>query len=128
MKFLFDTHVAIWTLFDDPRLSKAARRILSNPGNEFLFSVCNIWEIAIKRGLHAPGFQHDPREIRQYLLRNGCEELTIQSRHAVEVDRLSPIHKDPFDRLLIAQARVEGIILLTADPVIAQYPGPIKKV
>ncbi len=128
MKYLFDTHVAIWTLFDDPRLSQAARGILSDPGNEFLFSVCNIWEIAIKRGLHAPGFQHDPREIRQYLLRNGCEELTIQGRHAVEVASLPPIHKDPFDRILIAQAMVEGITLLTADAVIAQYPGPIRKV
>ena len=128
MKYLFDTHVAIWTLFDDHRLSQSAREIVSNPGNEFLFSVCNIWEIAIKRGLNAPGFQHNPREIRQYLLRNGCEELTIQSRHVVEVDSLPPIHKDPFDRILIAQAMVEGITLLTADSVIAQYPGPILKV
>ncbi|MGA2350735.1 MAG: type II toxin-antitoxin system VapC family toxin [Terracidiphilus sp.] len=128
MKFLFDTHVAIWTLFDDHRLSQTARGILNDPSNEFLFSVCNIWEISIKRGLHGHGFQHDPREIRQYLLRNGCEELTIQSRHIVEVDNLPPIHKDPFDRILIAQAIVEGITLLTADAVIAQYPGPIRKV
>jgi PIN domain nuclease of toxin-antitoxin system len=128
MKFLFDTHVAIWTLFDDSRLSQAARDILINPGNEFLFSVCNIWEIAIKRGLYAPDFHLDPREIRLYLLRNGCEELTIQSKHVVEVDSLPPIHKDPFDRILIAQAMVEGITLLTADAVIAQYPGPIRKV
>jgi PIN domain nuclease of toxin-antitoxin system len=128
MKFLFDTHVAIWTLLNDPRLSQAAREIVSDHGNEFVFSVCNIWEIVIKRGLNAPGFQHDPREIRQYLLRNGCEELPIHSRHAVEVCNLPPIHKDPFDRILIAQAMVEGITLLTADAVIAQYPGPIRKV
>jgi PIN domain nuclease of toxin-antitoxin system len=128
MRFLFDTHVAIWTLFNDPRLSQAARGIVSNPRNEFVFSVCNIWEIAIKRGLIVPGFQHDPREIRQYLLRYGCVELPIHSKHAVEVDRLPPIHKDPFDRLLIAQALVEGITLLTADAVIAQYPSPILKV
>ena len=56
MKFLFDTHVAIWTLFDDPRLSQAAREIVSNPTNEFVFSVCNIWEIAIKRGLQSSSF------------------------------------------------------------------------
>jgi len=128
MKFLLDTHVAIWTLFNDPRLSQAAREIVSNPGNEFVFSVCNIWEIAIKRGLNVSAFQHDPREIRQYLMRNGCEELTIHSRHVVEVDSLPLIHKDPFDRLLIAQATVEGITLLTADDKIAQYPGPIRKV
>ena len=128
MKFLFDTHVALWTLFNDSRLSREAREIVSNPGNEFVFSVCNIWEIAIKRGLNTPNFQHDPREIRQYLLRNGCEELTIHSRHVVEVDSLPPIHIDPFDRILIAQAMVEGITLLTADAVIAKYPGPIRKV
>jgi PIN domain nuclease of toxin-antitoxin system len=113
MKFLFDTQIAIWTLFDDHRLSQAARGILSDPENEFLFSVCNIWEIAIKRGLRRPGFQHDPREIRRYLLRNGCEELTIHSQRAVAVDSLPPIHKNPFDRILIAQATVEGITLLT---------------
>jgi len=117
-----------WTLFNDPRLSQAAREIVSNPGNEFVFSVCNIWEIAIKRGLNAPDFRHNPREIRQYLLRHGCEELTIHSRHVVEVDSLPLIHKDPFDRLLIAQAMVEGITLLTADDKIAKYPGPIRKV
>jgi PIN domain nuclease of toxin-antitoxin system len=128
MRFLFDTQVAIWTLFNDRRLSPAAREIVINPGNKFVFSVCNIWEIAIKRGLRSPDFQHNPREIRQYLLRNGCEELPIQSRHVVEVDSLPPIHKDPFDRILIAQAMVEGITLLTADAVIAQYPGPIRKV
>ena len=128
MRFLFDTQVAIWTLIDDPRLSQAAREILNDPENEFLFSVCNIWEIAIKRALKKPDFHHDPRQIRRYLLRNGCEELTIQSRHAVEVDFLPPIHKDPFDRMLIAQAMVEGIVLLTTDAVIAQYPGPIRKV
>jgi PIN domain nuclease of toxin-antitoxin system len=128
MKFLFDTHVAIWTLFNDPRLSQAAREIVSNPGNEFVFSVCNIWEIAIKRGLNAPDFRHNPREIRQFLLRHGCEELPIHSRHVVEVDSLPLIHKDPFDRLLIAQAVVEGITLLTADDKIAKYSGPIRKV
>jgi PIN domain nuclease of toxin-antitoxin system len=128
MKYLFDTHIAIWTLLDDPRLSRAAREILNDNENKFFFSVCSIWEIAIKRGLRAAAFQHDPREIRHYLLRNGCEELTLQGRHAVEVDRLPHIHKDPFDRILIAQAMVEGIFLLTADATIAQYPAPILKV
>jgi PIN domain nuclease of toxin-antitoxin system len=62
------------------------------------------------------------------LIENGYEELTLQSRHVVAVDSLAHIHKDPFDRILIAQAMVEGITLLTADTVIAQYPGPIRKV
>jgi PIN domain nuclease of toxin-antitoxin system len=128
MNFLIDTQLAIWALFDDPRLSRTAQQILDAPENRFQFSVCSIWEIAIKRRLNRPDFQFDPREVREHLLRNGCEELTILSKHAVEVDSLPPIHKDPFDRLLIAQARVEGIILLTCDPVIAKYSGSIRKV
>jgi PIN domain nuclease of toxin-antitoxin system len=128
MRFLVDTQVAIWALLDNPRLSEAARNLLNNSTNECLFSVSSIWEIAIKRALKKPDFLHDPREVRRQLISNGYDELTIQSKHVVAVDSLPPIHKDPFDRILIAQAMVEGITLLTADPVIAKYPGPIRKV
>jgi PIN domain nuclease of toxin-antitoxin system len=128
MKFLVDTNIALWALFDDPLLSQTAHKILNDAKNDIQFSVCNIWEIAIKRGLKKPGFDHDPRVIRRFLIDNGYEELLIQSKHVVVVDSLPPIHKDPFDRILIAQAIVEGITLLTADAVIAQYPGPILKV
>jgi len=128
MKFLLDTQIAIWALIDDPRLNQPARKILDSSANQFQFSVGTIWEIAIKRGLKRAGFQYDPREVRRHLLLNGCKELTIQSRHLVEVDSLPLIHKDPFDRILIAQAKVEGITLLTADALIAKYPGPIRKV
>ena len=102
--------------------------MLSNPANQFSFSVSSIWECAIKRSLHRRDFLFDPREIRRLLIANDYEELTIQSKHAVAVDSLPPLHKDPFDRILIAQAMVEGITLLTADATIARYPGPIKKV
>ena len=128
MTFLLDTQIAIWALFDDPHLSAEASAILSSRENTLQFSVCTIWEIAIKRALRKPDFQHDPREIRRFLIRHGCAELPIQSEHVFEVDTLPPIHKDPFDRLLIAQAMVEGITLLTADPLIAQYPGPIRRI
>jgi PIN domain nuclease of toxin-antitoxin system len=128
MKFLVDTQIAIWALLDDARLTAPAREALNDLTNECVFSVSSIWEIAIKRSLKKPGFLHDPREVRRQLLANGYNELTIQSKHVVGVDLLPLIHKDPFDRLLIAQAMVEGITLLTADPVIAQYPGPIRKV
>jgi PIN domain nuclease of toxin-antitoxin system len=128
MKFLLDTHFVLWVPIDDPHISSQARIILSNPANDFVFSVSSIWEIAIKRGLQRRDFLIDPREIRRLLIENGYEELTVQSHHAVAVDSLPPIHKDPFDRILIAQAMVEGITLLTADAVIAQYPGPIRKV
>ena len=92
MKFLLDTQIAIWALIDDPRLNQPARKILDSSANQFQFSVGTIWEIAIKRGLKRAGFQYDPREVRRHLLLNGCKELTIQSRHLVEVDSLPLIH------------------------------------
>lgn len=128
MRFLLDTHFVIWVAIDDPRLKPAARAVLNDPENQFLFSVSSIWEIAIKSALRRADFLFDPREIRRQFIANGYEELPILGQHVVAIDSLSPIHKDPFDRILIAQAMVEGITLLTADPVIAQYPGPIKKV
>ncbi|HWG22162.1 MAG TPA: type II toxin-antitoxin system VapC family toxin [Terracidiphilus sp.] len=128
MKFLLDTQLDLWILLDHPKLRAEARNLLIDPANEFVFSVSSIWEIAIKRSLKRPDFLHDPRIIRRQLIEDGHEELPVLGQHAVAVDSLPPIHKDPFDRLLIAQAMVEGILLLTADPVIARYPGPIRKV
>jgi PIN domain nuclease of toxin-antitoxin system len=87
-----------------------------------------LWEIAIKRGLGRGDFRVDARVLRRGLLDNDYDELPITSEHAVSLDSLPPIHKDPFDRILIAQSTVEGITLLTADPVVAQYPAPIRKV
>lgn len=128
MKFLLDTQIVLWALFDAPQLNLETRALLNDRENQFLFSAINIWEIGIKSGLKRPDFLYDPRVIRRQLIEDGYEELPVLSRHAVEIDVLPPIHKDPFDRMLIAQAMVEGITLLTADPVIAKYPGPIRKV
>ena len=128
MKFLLDTHFVLWVPVDSRQISSAARRILLDPASQFVFSVSSIWEIAIKKGLGRADFPHDPRDMRRRLMENGYDELSIESRHVVMVDSIPPIHKDPFDRILIAQAMVEGITLLTADPVIAKYPGPIRKV
>ncbi|HXR38640.1 MAG TPA: type II toxin-antitoxin system VapC family toxin [Terracidiphilus sp.] len=128
MRFLLDTHVAMWAYFDRKRLSAQARSVLEDRHNSLVFSTANLWEIAIKRALGKKGFQFDPRVLRRTMLDDGFEELPVLGQHAVEADTLPPIHKDPFDRILIAQAMVEGITLLTADPVIAQYPGPIRKV
>jgi PIN domain nuclease of toxin-antitoxin system len=128
VKFLLDTEFVLWVPIDDRRIGGQAREILTDSANQLVFSVSSIWEIAIKKALRRQDFQFDPREIRRLLIENGYEELTLQSRHVVAVDSMAPIHKDPFDRILIAQAMVEGITLLTADPVIARYPGPILKV
>jgi PIN domain nuclease of toxin-antitoxin system len=128
MNFLLDTQIILWAYLEPERLSDTARSILEDENSHLVFSAANLWEIAIKRGLKRKGFQVDPRVIRGRMLNDRYEELPIHSQHAIAVDTLPPIHKDPFDRILIAQAMVEGITLLTADRGIARYPGPIRKV
>lgn len=127
MKFLLDTHVLLWAAGSPDQLPAAARLLLEDPSNELLFSSASLWEIAIKRSLDRADFQVDPRVLRRGLLDNAYIELPITSEHAVFIDSLPPIHKDPFDRILVAQAMVEGITLLTADALVAQYPGSIRK-
>jgi len=126
VKVLLDTHLILWASFRTSLLSEAAKRIIGDPAHDLFFSVVNIWEVAIKRGLRRPEFQVDPSVLRRGLLENGYRELSISSDHAIAVGVLPPIHQDPFDRLLVAQAVVEGITLLTSDPVVARYPGPVR--
>lgn len=126
MKLLLDTHLLIWAADSIERVPTGARALMADPENELLFSVASIWEVAIKRGLDRPDFQVDARMLRRGLIDNGYCELPILSEHAVAIDTLPPIHKDPFDRLLIAQAMVEGITLLTNDATVAQYQGPVR--
>ncbi len=128
MKVLLDTHLLLWVAGSPKRLSKEARTILEDPLNELLFSAASLWEIAIKQGLDRSDFQVDARVLRRGLLDNGYLELPINSAHAVSIASLPPLHKDPFDRIIVAQATVEGITLLTTDAMVAQYPGPIRKV
>lgn len=128
MKLLLDTHLLLWAAGQPERLPGAARALLDDPQNELFFSSASLWEVSIKRGLGRDDFRVDPRLLRRGLLDNGYSELPITSEHAVAIDGLSPIHKDPFDRILVAQSIVEGITLLTADPLVAQYSGPIRKV
>lgn len=128
MKILADTHILLWASDHPERLSKATRLLLSDSGNELYFSPMSIWEVAVKGALEREDFRFDPRVLRRNLLENGYLELPLTSDHALAVQGLPPIHKDPIDRLLIAQATVEGILLLTTDRQIARYPGPIRKV
>ncbi|MBI5164923.1 MAG: type II toxin-antitoxin system VapC family toxin [Magnetospirillum sp.] len=128
MKVILDTHLLLWAAGDPDRLSAEARLLIEDRSNDLLFSAASLWEITIKRGLGRDDFQVDPRLLRRGLLDNGFEELPIRGEHAVAIEGLPPLHKDPFDRLLVAQAQVEGITLLTADPLVARYPGPIRKV
>jgi PIN domain nuclease of toxin-antitoxin system len=128
MKLLLDTHLLLWAAGNPDRLPAAARRLLDDPQNEPIFSSASLWEVAIKHGLGRGDFRVDARLLRRGLLDNGYGELPITSEHAVALDSLPPIHKDPFDRILVAQSMVEGITLLTADPLIARYPGPVRRV
>lgn len=128
MKLLLDTHLLLWAAGTPERLDADTRALIESPENELVFSAVSVWEVAIKHGLGRTDFQVDARLLRRGLLDNGYNELPVLSEHAVAIDSLPAIHKDPFDRLLIAQATIEGITLLTADPVVAQYPGPVRKV
>ena len=113
---------------EPPDLPAEARELLEDGANEAMFSVASLWEVAIKFALGRPDFQVDPRVLRRGLLDNGYAELPVTSDHALATVGLPPIHKDPFDRLIVAQAIAEGVVLLTADPVLARYPGPIRLV
>ena len=128
MKLLPDTHIILWLYGNPAKLSKAAVELIDDPENELFFSAVTIWEIAIKSALQKPGFRVDPRAVRRGLLANGYTELPVTSQHAIAVYSLPPLHKDPFERILIAQATVEGITLLTSDRRVAKYPGPIRKI
>ena len=128
MKLLLDTQIVLWSAAQTQRLSAAARSLLQNPKHDLLFSAASMWEIAIKHSLGHEDCVVEPRVLRRGLLDNGYNELPITSEHAVGVEALPELHRDPFDRLLIAQAICEGITLLTADAVVAKYPGPIRKV
>ena len=128
MKLLLDTHLLLWAAGSPGQLPATARILMEDLQNELLFSAASLWEIVIKRSLGRSDFQVDARVLRRGLLDNGYQELAIPTEHAVFIDSLPLLHKDPFDRILVAQATVEGITLLTADALVAQYPGPVQQV
>jgi PIN domain nuclease of toxin-antitoxin system len=126
--FLLDTQLVLWAAAGSPRLSRSARRLLSDPTNGFMFSSAVIWEVAIKAAMGRPDFAADPRLLRRGLIENGAEELPITGEHGIVASGLPPIHKDPFDRIQVAQAQVEGLVLLTADTEVADYGSPVELV
>lgn len=128
MILLLDTHLLLWAAGRPEKLSVAARALLDDPQHTLMFSAASLWEIAIKVSLGREDFKVEPRQLRRGLLDNGYQELAITSAHAVAVEGLPPLHKDPFDRLLLAQAELEGVLLLTADAQVAQYPAPVRRV
>ncbi|MBM2810832.1 MAG: pilus retraction motor protein [Chloroflexi bacterium] len=128
MKFLLDTQLLLWAAGAPERLSTEARKLLNDPRDDLLFSAASLWEIAIKNTLGREDFRVEPRLLRRSLLDNGYAELPITGQHAVNIDSLPPLHKDPFDRMLLAQALSEGITFVTGDAQLARYPGSVRKV
>jgi PIN domain nuclease of toxin-antitoxin system len=128
VRLLLDTHLLLWAAGPLHRLSTEARGLIDDPENELWFSAASLWEVAIKYGRGRDDFQVDPRLLRRGLLNNGYHELSVTGEHAVAVANLPPLHRDPFDRILVAQSIVEGITLLTTDPRVAQYPAPVRRV
>lgn len=128
MKLLLDTHYLLWAANEPARLPKAVRDLVDDRKNEVLFSAASIWEVAIKNSRGKQDFRADASVLRRALLDTGYTELPITSEHAVTSEHLPPIHKDPFDRMLVAQAEYEGVTLLTNDRKLAEYPGPIRRV
>ncbi len=126
MRLILDTHLLLWSAGPSPRLPRQVQRLIDDTGNELLFSAASLWEIAIKSALRRPDFRVDAALFRRNLLNNGYRELVITGEHAVAVASLPLLHRDPFDRILVAQSVVEGITLLTTDPLVAQYPAPVR--
>ena len=128
MKYLLDTQLLIWLALGNSRLPTKIVELHEDPESQLYFSVISIWETAIKQALGRTDFQVDAGLLRANLLSEGYVEILVESRHALEVRNLPPIHRDPFDRMLIAQARVDGLVLLTTDIEMSKYHGTVKKV
>jgi PIN domain nuclease of toxin-antitoxin system len=128
MIYLIDTHVIIWLAIRSPRLDQKTQELLADRKNDVYFSAISIFEIAVKQQLSKTDFNVEASTIRRLLVEKDYIELVVNGLHASFVGTMPLIHRDPFDRLLVAQANVEGMTLITADERIAQYPGPILKI
>lgn len=126
MNLLLDSHLLLWTLGAPERRSRMAATLIDDRRNAVAYSVGSLWELAIKHHRPQRALAADPTELRRELLRLGYRELSITAEHALAAAALPLLHKDPFDRLLVAQAAIEGMMLLTTDARVARYPGPIR--
>lgn len=126
MRLLLDTHLLVWAMGSPERLSPELTTMLENPAHTLVFSVASVWELVIKRALGRADVKVEPAVLRRALLDGGWQELAIEAHHALAVAHLPPLHRDPFDRLLLAQASTDGLLLITANPQLAAYPGPVR--
>ena len=128
MNYLLDTHLVVWSITEPGKLPALVRSLFEDLPDPPYYSVISIWEVAIKRSLQRADFTLDPQSLRRTLDESGFRNLPVLCEHAIAISRLPKIHRDPFDRMLVAQAQVEGITLLTVDSVLAQYPCPVRLV
>ena len=125
MKILLDTHILLWAAASPEKIPEKGRVKIEDSANELFFSAASLWEITIKNGLGRTDFHVNASLLRRSLLDNGYHELSISGIHALAVENLPFIHKDPFDRMLVAQASTEGLLLITADSVLTKYSAPV---
>ncbi|HWQ40393.1 MAG TPA: type II toxin-antitoxin system VapC family toxin [Burkholderiales bacterium] len=128
MRILLDTHLLLWAMAASRKLPRAVRAQLLDPGNEIYYSAASLWEIAIKSGLRRKDFRIDIEALLAALRESGFVELPITALHAAGVAKLPPVHKDPFDRLLVAQSMAEPMTLLTNDATLGDYWDGVKVV
>lgn len=126
MNYLLDTHILLWAASNPARLSADARDIIESPENELFFSTACIWEVVIKQSLKRADFSVDASIFRRGLIDSSYLELPIQGHHVLAVSGLPDIHRDPFDRIQIAQARAEGMAFVTADEALKAYGDPVR--
>ena len=128
MKYLLDTHIMLWAGLDVKRLSRKAKSILENPANALYFSPISLWEISIKHEKHPEQMTITSERAREIAIKMGFIELPVRSRHGVDIAKLPDLHNDPFDRMLITQARSDGLLLLSHDNKVIAYGEAVVRV
>jgi PIN domain nuclease of toxin-antitoxin system len=128
LNLLLDTHLLIWSATASRRLSKEAAKVIGDPDNALWFSAASLWEAAIKCALGRPDFSVDVATLRAGLLANDFREMPVEGRHIIALRDLPLLHRDPFDRLLVAQAKVDALFLVTADSALLQYGDSVRLV
>lgn len=128
MNLLLDTHVALWAITDSPKLSEKAREMIESPKSSVWISAATVWEIAIKRSLGRGDMPVSSQDALRYFRESGYRFLPVEPEHAAAVEDLAAHHSDPFDRILVAQALVEPMRLITHDPMVARYSDTIVEI
>ena len=126
MKFLLDTHILIWAAIAPHKISSELSSLLSDPSNHLYFSSASIWEISIKESMGKKDFKVSTKKLHEGLVENGYKEIKVSDLHAMEVIKLPFIHRDPFDRILVATAIWENMPLLTNDSTLSPYHSLVR--